>query len=410
MGSHGGGTAEGQLRVLTPLGITEEALGAPVLSSMEVVELGRTPGGFAVYLDRNAAYCDGIVVVNRIKPHTAFVHRFGSGLLKMLAIGLGKAQGAAQAHRLGADRMPQCIEEVARALLATGRIVGGVTIVENAYDETAAVEVLPPAAIPEREPILYEQAQRGMPRLPGEGAGGLVVERRGGSAWGGPAGLPLSRGAVGGCRPDARGQPAGLPPPAPGVLRLLPDAAVPAAAGPAQPGALRAGAVGAGGRPARGDHAERGRPAPRRRVAACAGDPRQPASRRLPGVRVARRNRPPGRGADRRRLAALRDLRVAVETGRRPLRGTPAAQCLRRGGTVVPGGRRAVGGGLLAAGDAGGLPAPDRPRARRGPRDRQPGAPPPRSGGRRRAARRGGGRPAPQRRARGRRPRQFRRR
>jgi len=179
MGSHGGGTAEGQLRVLTHLGITEKALGAPVLSSMEVVELGRTPGGFAVYLDRNAAHCDGIVVVNRIKPHTAFVHRFGSGLMKMLAIGLGKAQGAAQAHRLGADRMPQCIEEVARALLAGGRVVASVAILENAYDETAAVEVLPPAAIPEREPVLYEQAQRGMPRLPVEEADVLVVEEMG---------------------------------------------------------------------------------------------------------------------------------------------------------------------------------------------------------------------------------------
>src|SRR3989304_9459646 len=164
MGSHGGGTAEGQLRVLTHLGITEKALGAPVLSSMEVVELGRTPGGVAVYLDRNAAYCAGIVVVNRIKPHTAFVHRFGRGLLKMLAIGLGKAQGAAQAHRLGADRMPQCIEEGARALVAPGRIGGGGAILENADDETAAVEVLPPATLPEGEPVLSEQAQRGRPR------------------------------------------------------------------------------------------------------------------------------------------------------------------------------------------------------------------------------------------------------
>jgi len=179
MGSHGGGTAEGQLRVLTHLGITGEVVGAPVVSSMEVVELGRTPGGFSVYLDRHAADCHGIVVLNRIKPHTAFIDRFGSGLLKMLAVGLGKAAGAAQAHRQGAARIARCIEEVAGALLASGRVLAGVAILENAYDETAAVEVLPPAEIPRREPLLYQQAQEWMPRLPVEEADVLVVEEMG---------------------------------------------------------------------------------------------------------------------------------------------------------------------------------------------------------------------------------------
>jgi hypothetical protein len=179
MGSHGGGTADGQRRVLTHLGITADALGVPVLSSMEVVEAGRTPAGFAVYLDAHAAACDGIVVVNRIKPHTAFVSTFGSGLMKMMAVGLGKAEGAAQAHRLGADGMPRCIEEVARTLLGTGRIVAGVAMLENAYDETAAIEVLVPAVIPEREPDLYRQAAAWMPRLPVAEADVLVVEEMG---------------------------------------------------------------------------------------------------------------------------------------------------------------------------------------------------------------------------------------
>ncbi|MDQ7848709.1 MAG: lactate racemase domain-containing protein [Armatimonadota bacterium] len=179
MGSHGGGTAEGQLRVLTHLGITAQALGAPVISSMEVVELGRTPGGYTVYLDRRAAECHGVIVLNRIKPHTAFIDRFGSGLLKMLAIGLGKAPGAAQAHRQGAAGIARCIEEVAGALLESGRVVAGVAMLENAYDETAAVEVLPPAEIPRREPLLYRQAQEWMPRLPVEEADVLVVREMG---------------------------------------------------------------------------------------------------------------------------------------------------------------------------------------------------------------------------------------
>ncbi len=179
MGSHGGGTAEGQARVLTHLGITEEAVGAPILSSMDVVDLGRTPSGFTVSLDRHAAACDGIVVLNRIKPHTAFVETFGSGLLKMIAVGLGKAPGAAQAHRLGAAGMARCIDEVAGALLESGRVVAGVAILENAYDETAVVEVLPPGAIPARERTLYAQAAAWMPRLPVEEADVLVVEEMG---------------------------------------------------------------------------------------------------------------------------------------------------------------------------------------------------------------------------------------
>ncbi|MBI3975116.1 MAG: DUF2088 domain-containing protein [Armatimonadetes bacterium] len=179
MGSHGGGTAEGQRRVLAHLGITAEAIGAPILSAMEVTEVGRTPGGFAIYLDQNAAACDGLVVVNRIKPHTAFQSDFGSGLMKMMAVGLGKAPGAEQAHRLGAEHMARAIGEVAAGLLATGRVVAGVALLENAYDETAAVEVLAPDEIPEREPALYAQAQEWMPRLPVEEADVLVVDEMG---------------------------------------------------------------------------------------------------------------------------------------------------------------------------------------------------------------------------------------
>jgi hypothetical protein len=179
MGSHGGGTAEGQRRVLAHLGIIEDAVGAPVHSTMEVVEIGRTPGGYTIYLDQHAAACDGIVIVNRIKPHTAFQSDFGSGLMKMMAVGLGKAPGAAQAHRLGANVMAQAIREVAAGLLATGRIVASVALLENAYDETAAVDVLRPAEIPAREAALYAQAQAWMARLPIDEADVLVIDEMG---------------------------------------------------------------------------------------------------------------------------------------------------------------------------------------------------------------------------------------
>ena len=99
MGSHGGGTDEGQRRLLEHLGITPAAVGAPLSTSMDTVELGRTPSGFVVYCDRVAAGCDGILAVSRIKPHTGFSHPFGSGVMKMLGVGLGKAPGAAQIHQ-----------------------------------------------------------------------------------------------------------------------------------------------------------------------------------------------------------------------------------------------------------------------------------------------------------------------
>jgi len=131
MGSHSGGTEDGQRRLLQHLGITAEAIGAPLATAMEVVEWGRTPGGFVVYCDRHAAACDGIFAVNRIKPHTGFSHPFGSGLMKMLGVGLGKAPGAAQIHRQGPAQMASAIREIAESVIATGRVVGGLAILEN---------------------------------------------------------------------------------------------------------------------------------------------------------------------------------------------------------------------------------------------------------------------------------------
>lgn len=180
MGSHGGGTEAGQRRLLAHLGITPEAMGAPVSASMETVELDRTPVGRIAYCDRVAASCDGILVVNRIKPHTGFRHPFGSGLMKMLGVGLGKAPGAAQIHREGAgEPMARAIREIAEAVISTGRVLGGLAIVENAYDETARIVAVPARDIPEEEVVLFREARALMPQLPVERMDLLIVEEIG---------------------------------------------------------------------------------------------------------------------------------------------------------------------------------------------------------------------------------------
>jgi len=179
MGSHGGGTAEGQRRLLGHLGITPESVGAPIVTSMDVVELGHTPGGLVAYCDRHAASSDGILVVNRIKPHTAFAEPFGSGLLKMVAVGLGKAPGAAQIHRQGAAQMAAAITDIASVVLAGGKILGGLAILENAYDETAKLVAVGPQEMVRLELELFREAKAMMPRLPVEELDVLIIDEIG---------------------------------------------------------------------------------------------------------------------------------------------------------------------------------------------------------------------------------------
>src|SRR5437899_4025415 len=131
MGSHGGATDAGQLDVLAHYGITEQAMGVPIKSSMEVVELGRA-GEFHVFQDQNAAGADAIVLVNRIKPHTDFHGPIESGLMKMAAIGLGKQKGAYQFHQATARMgQAQALLAVAREVLKLSKIAFGVGIIEN---------------------------------------------------------------------------------------------------------------------------------------------------------------------------------------------------------------------------------------------------------------------------------------
>lgn len=179
MGSHGGGTAPGQRRVLAHLGITEASVGAPISTAMEAVVLGQTAAGLVAYCDRVAAGCDGVLVVNRIKPHTAFSEPFGSGLMKMLAVGLGKVEGASQIHRQGPSALAEAIRAIARLHLDRGWVVAGVAVVENAYDETALIEAVPPATLEAREEVLFAQSRALQPHLPVDDLDVLVVDQVG---------------------------------------------------------------------------------------------------------------------------------------------------------------------------------------------------------------------------------------
>lgn len=176
MGSHGGGTESGQREVLASLGITEESVGAEIVATTDVVELGVTASGLPVYCDRVAWESDGILVVNRVKPHTSFRGPVESGLLKMLCVGLGKARGASLFHEAGPAGMAQRVLEMGRVFLASGKVVGGLAIVENAYDETARLVALAPEEIESREPSLLQEARDLMPRIPVGEADLLVVK------------------------------------------------------------------------------------------------------------------------------------------------------------------------------------------------------------------------------------------
>jgi hypothetical protein len=184
MGSHGGATAEGQQQVLAHFGVTEEAVGAPVRSGMDVVEIGSVRSGHGrsvpLYMDAIARnHADAVIPINRIKPHTGFRGPVESGLCKMLAIGLGKHAAAGRLHREGYVVFDRLILDAGRAILEDGRVPFGIAIVENAYEETARVEAVPAAGLIEREQELLEEARRLMPRIWVPDIDVLVIEQFG---------------------------------------------------------------------------------------------------------------------------------------------------------------------------------------------------------------------------------------
>lgn len=165
MGSHGGATAKGQVEVLHHFGITEESAGAPILSSMEVVEIGVTEKGLPVYIDKHAYECDGIILFNRVKPHTTFRGKVESGLIKMTAIGLANHKGAEETHILGFGNMGENILAVGKITFANLNIIGGIATVEDSYAHVAELEVLKADEIFEEEPKLLKRAFELMPRI-----------------------------------------------------------------------------------------------------------------------------------------------------------------------------------------------------------------------------------------------------
>ncbi len=180
MGSHGGATAEGQLKVLARYGMTPESMEVPILSSMETVEIGRMPWGFPVHVDRHASEADHIVLVNRVKPHTNFRAHVESGLMKMLVIGLGKHQGAILAHRASVDvGLPRAIPEVGRYSLSKLPILFGLATVENVRHQTAKVEAVLPERLEETEARLLQEAWALFGRIPFEFLHLLIVDEMG---------------------------------------------------------------------------------------------------------------------------------------------------------------------------------------------------------------------------------------
>jgi hypothetical protein len=176
MGSHGGATPEGQVEVLAGLGVTESSAGCPIHATMETVILGEIGDGFPLHIDRNVAEADGLIIANRIKIHTDFHGPHESGLLKMLAIGLGKERGAAKHHSYGVHGLRDLMPQTAKAMLTKINLVAGVGIVEDGYHRPVIMEMLTADTLVQGEQRLLNEARRLMPRLPVDDIDVLIVD------------------------------------------------------------------------------------------------------------------------------------------------------------------------------------------------------------------------------------------
>jgi hypothetical protein len=175
MGSHGGATAEGQRELLAGYGITPENLGVDVVTDMDTLEIGTSPIGLPIYFDKQAYEADGIVCLNRIKPHTDFRSDFESGILKMMVIGFGKRLGAEQIHKLGLRGMKEVLPAVGKFLLENTKFSLGLAILENVDDEPAEIVALEPEEVLAQEPRLLDRVRELMGRLPFDQIDVLVV-------------------------------------------------------------------------------------------------------------------------------------------------------------------------------------------------------------------------------------------
>ncbi len=175
MGSHGGATAEGQRELLAGYRVTPETMGVEVRTDMDTVVVGTSPIGLPIYFDKNAYEADGIVLLNRVKPHTDFHATHESGVLKMLVIGLGKRQGAEQVHKLGLRGLKEVLPAVGRHLVSHTKFALGLAIIENAEDVPADIVAVEPETIFDVEPKLLDRARGLMARLPFDQIDVLVI-------------------------------------------------------------------------------------------------------------------------------------------------------------------------------------------------------------------------------------------
>lgn len=177
MGSHGGATSEGQKQILAHYGVTEESMGAPVKSTMDVVEIGETAEGIKVMIDKNAYEADYILAVNRIKVHTDFKGEIESGLMKIMAIGLGKHKGAETYHQAAIEYgMEHMITNVGRTVLKNASILCGLGIVENGFDETAVIKAFRPEELENGEGELLKFEKKHFPKLPFDDIDILILD------------------------------------------------------------------------------------------------------------------------------------------------------------------------------------------------------------------------------------------
>jgi hypothetical protein len=179
MGSHGGGSEQGQKDVLDSLGVTEGNLGAPVVTCAECQTIAHTPGGLPVFVLKSALALESILVVNRVKTHTSFKGLVESGLLKMLAVGLGGPEGARQFHGFGPAELPRLLLQIGEVVLNTLPVLGGLAIVENAYEETALIRTIPGKDMIHQESELLEYSKSLMPSLPVDDIDFLIIQEMG---------------------------------------------------------------------------------------------------------------------------------------------------------------------------------------------------------------------------------------
>lgn len=179
MGSHGGATAEGQAEILESFGIDEKSMGCPILAAMAVSGIGVSENGDPVWAASHLLDADGIIIINRVKPHPAFTGAIESGIIKMSVIGLGKQKGADYCHQRGLGGFSERLQVMSRVIFSKLPVLFGLAILENAYDQTARIECIPAECVHSEEPALQTEARALMPRIIPEGPDVLIVDRIG---------------------------------------------------------------------------------------------------------------------------------------------------------------------------------------------------------------------------------------